>query len=230
MLIAAGLHGLLAIISGELGMSLAFGRVYWGLTLYLGIVATGLVAYFYRFAAWKTGSPEVVLITAWVPLGALVIGAFMWQETPVNLFTIAGAVLVLFVLISNSLYERPGQWMLHHIHNDTRQGDRLLCHLDGFVKPSKGGMTKVELLDLSLGGLGMRTAQEFKKGDELLTSFQVGMGFNQLTLTCRVVHCRVNPEGREYGWICGVEFQKISMEKRQNLVEFLARSAKARED
>ena len=55
-------------------------------------------------------------------------------ETPLNAFTIVGMAISLFALGKACWLGIPGHWMTLLLNNDRRQGDRLVCLLDGFLK------------------------------------------------------------------------------------------------
>jgi len=228
MMLASGAHWIMGLVNREANAPWAWSQSYWIYLMVLTLISTGLPALFYRVEAM--GQVTTLQVTLCVPLFAILAGWRAWGETPVNALTLLGAAAVLAVLGVNCLQGRPSQWLCHMLHNDKRQGDRLACILDAFLRLIQGGSpTKIQVVNLSIGGLGFRSLSRFEPGQKIAITVPLARNLTSVTLTGRIVH--VSPSrNKDFPWIGGIEFEDISLGKRQSVVEFLARIAQAEEE
>ena len=131
MALAGVTHLLLSAVQGEFFFLKFFPQHPDLLVLYLwlGAGATGAAAYLYRVESMTRNT--LVLLTVLVPCFSMVLGFAGLEETPLNVFTLGGLGMVLFVLAKESWKGIPVYWMTLMLNNDRRQGDRLTCLLDG---------------------------------------------------------------------------------------------------
>lgn len=225
MLLAAGMHFGFAVTSVEPVFSIMnWNPGHWKTVLYLTLVLTGFGSLLYREIPVRLGEIGGRVISALVPLGGVLMGALYLKDTPINWQTLAGTACVAVAVILGLLNSNARRWLCLYINNDIRQGDRIRCVIDGFLKPANGSTTRVQIVDLSMGGIGFRSSQRFPIGDSVLVTLPIGPNWSQISIDCRIVHVHPSQE-REQAWIGGLEFQNISSERRQLLVEFLARVA-----
>ncbi len=230
MFMAGLAHGVLALLHGEhtqLPLNPTLFPTY-GLIVFLGFVATGCAAYFYRVESITRTT--LMLLTLTVPTFALLLGVGAMGETPLNAFTLVGLAICLFALAKACWLGNPGQWMTLLLNNDRRQGDRLVCLLDGFLKRMGDAQTmRIQVIDLAIGGVGFRLDKEAQKGDSVIVTLPMGKNWTSVTLEGKVAH--INKQGsREYPFVGGIEFTNLSGHRRQCVVEFLARVSRAEEE
>ncbi len=230
MLMAGGAHGLLAMLHGEHNHIILHGKLYptYGLVVFLGLVSTGAAAYLYRVESITRRS--LLLLTLSVPVFSLAIGVAAMGETPLNAFTAVGMAISLFALGKACWQGIPGHWMTLLLNNDRRQGDRLVCLLDGFLKRMGDPQAlRVQVVDLSIGGIGFRLDREVNRGDNVIVTLPMGKNWTSVTLEGKIAH--VDKQGnREFPFTGGIEFQNLSGHRRQCVVEFLARVSRAEEE
>ena len=184
--------------------------------------------YLYRVESMRPNT--VVILTLTVPLASLFWGWRLWGETPMSSITLGGAAIVLYILTTEVLMGTPSQWMCLSLNNDKRQGDRLLCVLDAFMRPIKAGKpARVQVINLSIGGLGFRSETPFKMGEQVMITLPLGHNWSSVTVDGQIVHI-TDARFRDFPWLGGIEFRNLSLHRRQCLVEFLARLSKAEED
>ncbi len=226
MLFAGVTHSLLALTANEYALIPRWTRSYWSLLLFFSFIVTGLGAHFYRV---RKGNVSSLILTIVTPGLALLLSFFAWQETPINFQTVTGAILVLGVLFWNAWITAPNRWLVLYLNNDKRQGDRLVCLLIGEVTTSEAKTVKIQITDISIGGLGFRAAEGLKIGETVLVTLPIAQQGNNLTLTCQVARLGPN-SSRDFPIVGGLSFKNVSEARWQNLVEFLARLAKAEEE
>jgi hypothetical protein len=191
--------------------------------LVLGPIITGLGAHAYRFVATTSSRIGTMIITAIIPLGALVSSYIMHRaETPINAYTGFGFTVFLVSLVLASRSERPGHWMSHHFNNTRRKGDRVLCRLEGYLKLPKGSLARFELMDISIGGLGFHCDSAFAVGDLVMVNIPLGENWTQVSMEGRIMHF-AKSNNKEMPYMGGVEFLRMREDILQVLVEFLAR-------
>ena len=226
MLFAAGVHFVFALALGEQTQVFEWDRVYWGYLLFLGMVITGLGAHLYRI---KSGVLPSLVMTLVVPLGAVGLGIGLWFETPLNVYTVGGALVIIGILVHHSLLNPPSRWMVMYLSNTKRQGDRLLCLLPAEFQ-WKEEVAKIQITDIAFGGLGFRCQKEIPVGETLMVSIPMGH-MNRMLLECKVAHIKQpSKPNREFPWVGGLQFQTVSQSRWQSLIEFLARVANAEEE
>ncbi len=226
MLFAGVAHCLLAMTASEFGGVSSWGGTYWKVLLFLSMVVTGLGSYFYRV---RRGTASSVILTIVTPILALVMGYFAWGETPINLLTVAGALLVLGVLLFSAVVTVPTRWLVLYLNNDKRQGDRLVCFIQGEAVMADGTKVLLQIIDIGIGGLGFRAKGSLKAGDVLQVSLPVAQQTSVLSLSGQVAHVAPH-SSREFPLLGGLIFTSISESRWQSLVEFLARLTKAEEE
>jgi drug/metabolite transporter (DMT)-like permease len=226
MLFAGIAHCLLAMTVNEFGHLFRWTATYWQLLLFFSFVVTGLGAYFYRV---RQGTTSSVVLTALTPLLALGLAFAAWEETPINIATVTGAVLVIGVLILNAMHTLPNRWLVLYLNNDKRQGDRLVCLLQGEILRSDGTKLLIQIIDIGIGGLGFRSAGSLSSGEKVQVVIPVAHQNNRLTLDCQVAYAKPN-NSREFPVLGGLQFYNVSESRWQNLVEFLARLTQAEEE
>jgi drug/metabolite transporter (DMT)-like permease len=221
MLFAGLTHVLMGVISGEHHEVGNWESAYWGYLLFLGFFVTGFAA----FLGHMRRTPlEVMVFTAVPPCLALLWGFALWRETPLNPFTLIGFGLVFYPVMRVVRLVPLTRWMVLTLYNDKRQGDRLVCQLDAEISAQKA-----RIIDIGLDGVGFRTSHDFKVDDKVTLSFPIGRDGNSVLIQCRVAHVLAVANAKQFPFSGGLEFQKISIEHKQNLVEFLARLARAEE-
>jgi len=226
---ASVVFAIFATTAGEVSILFNQNPSYWVSIAYFGGVVMGLTAYLYRAVAAKVSALYVVTFTALVAAAGMVAGALLWHlENPLNLFTAVGALAYIGVLVLASRSEGPSLWLSHFVTNTVRQGDRVMCHLTGFIKGPKGGIGRIELTDISVGGLGFRTDTFFPVADSVVISLPLGQAWTQLSLDCRIVHIGKSNQP-EFAWTGGVEFMKLPPETQQVLLDILIRLGKPAE-
>lgn len=226
--LAAVLHAFLAVVNHEVAATAYWDRGYLVCLGALSIGVTGLGAYLYRVELMRRHT--IVILTAAVPLFALGLAWYCWRETPVNVFTLAGTALIGYVIVTESLVGAPGHWMCLFLNNDKRQGDRLICLIDAFMRLLKEGKpARVQVVNLSIGGLGFRSETQFQKGDSVVVTLPLGQNWSSITIDAVVTH--IEPvRSRTYPFAGGMQFKPLAAHRQQCLVEFLARLSKAEED
>jgi len=230
MALAGGAHLVLALLQAEpaqLVTDRSFFPTY-GIVAFVGFVCTGAAAYLYRVESITRNT--LVVLTMLVPTMALVFAAGAMGETPINAFTMVGLLITLFALGKECLKGIPAHWMTLLLNNDRRQGDRLVCLLDGFMRRQGDPQTfRIQVIDLSIGGIGFRLDKEANKGETVLVTLPMGKNWTSITLEGRITHS-VKTGGREYPFGGGIEFLNLSGHRRQCVVEFLARVSRAEEE
>jgi drug/metabolite transporter (DMT)-like permease len=225
MLVAGIAHLSLAFASGEWSLQYEWGAVTWYYIAYLAIVPTGLGYFIYQIGATKAGTFGAMTYSLVTPTVAILTGYALWAESPINEWVGIGLGLMFAVIALDSYAIKPARWMCHYLRNDVRQGDRLMCHLDAEAKINEVS-SKIQVVDLSLGGLGFRSETGFAKGETVGVDLPISNQGGNLRLDCTVAH--IQPyRSAEFPWSGGLVFPKLSAEKSQYLVEFLAKLAKA---
>lgn len=233
MLIAAVTHCVLGLVTGEWGAPAEWSRVYWIILGIMTFVVTGAGSYFYRLEVVET--PTVVQLTVSVPLLAFGMAIALWGETPINVWTGVGFTTILAILTYNSISGRPNQWMCLGLNNDKRQGDRLICLIDAFMRPMHVSApaavkpSRIQVVNLSIGGFGFRSEGEFRVGQEVIVTLPLARNWTSITVDCRVVHVK-QAKFRDFPYVGGVQFKALSENRQQSLVEFLARLSNAEEE
>ncbi len=226
MLFGGIVHLLLAMTANELSRVFYWSQVYWIVLLFFSFVATGLGAFFYKV---RQGTWPSVVLTAVTPLFALAVAFAAWRETDFNVQVLAGSALVIGVLIYNALITVPNRWLVLYLNNDKRQGDRLVCLIQGKITKADGTAVVIQIIDLGIGGLGFRAAGQVTSGEIVNVTLPVAQHGNDLALQCKVAHVKPNPS-REFPLLGGLVFMGVSESRWQSLIEFLARLAKAEEE
>lgn len=228
MIIAAFAHTIIGVLQHEGLNPTVWTKNYWLFLIILTFPVTGLGSYLYRVEGMRRKT--IVLLTATVPLTALFVGWQLWGETPINALTLGGAGVLMYVLVTEALVGNPSQWMGLSLNNDKRQGDRLLCVLDAFMRQIRGGKpSKIQVIDLAIGGVGFRSEVPYKIGEDVMITLPLGHNWSSVTIDGRIMHI-TESRYRDFPWVGGVEFQNLSAHRRQTLVEFLARLSKAEEE
>lgn len=225
MIVAAIGHLALAFAAGEFSLAKQWPPVYWSYLGYLAIIPTGFGYFLYQVGATRAGTFGAMAYSLLCPAFAIGTGYLLWMESPVNAWVGVALALVFVVLALDSYAIRPTRWMCHYLRNDVRQGDRLVCHLDAFASVNKIP-SKIQVVDLSLGGLGFRSETGFAKGEIVTVDLSISNSGGTLHLDCKVAH--IQPyHSAEFPHSGGLVFPKLSAEKSQYLVEFLAKLSKA---
>ncbi len=228
MTLAGVAHLILALVHGELAKVPTLGKEVWVVMAWLGLMATGCAAYLYRVESMVRNT--LVLLTMLVPTLSLLVGFSAMGETPLNGFTLGGTLLVLFVLAKEGIRAIPAHWMTLLLNNDRRQGDRLVCLLDGYLKKQGDTATaKVQITNLSIGGIGFRLDRQIAGKDRILLTLPMGQNWTSVTLEGVVAHVKKGGT-MEFPYSGGIEFQNLSGFRRQCVVEFLARVSRAEEE
>lgn len=230
MALAGVTHLVLAALQGELVAAPGFlGRPDLLVSsIALGAGATGAAAYLYRVESMTRNT--LLVLTMLVPTLSFVVGYFALEETPLNAFTAAGLVMVLFVLGKECLKGIPVYWMTLMLNNDRRQGDRLVCLLDGYLKrPGDAQPARVQVINLSIGGIGFRADRELASGERIILTLPMGQNWTSVTLEGTVAH--VEKKGiTGFPFSGGIVFQNLTGFRRQCVVEFLARVSRAEDE
>ena len=230
MALAGVTHLLLSAVQGEFFFLKFFPQHPDLLVLYLwlGAGATGAAAYLYRVESMTRNT--LVLLTVLVPCFSMVLGFAGLEETPLNVFTLGGLGMVLFVLAKESWKGIPVYWMTLMLNNDRRQGDRLTCLLDGYVKrPGDAQPARVQVINLSIGGIGFRVDRELGANERIILTLPMGQNWTSVTLEGIVAH--IEKKGiTGFPYSGGIEFQNLSGFRRQCVVEFLARVSRAEDE
>jgi len=167
-----------------------------------------------------------VIYNGAIPWIIFAIGFLCWQETPLNIWTISG-LLVFTASLIMTVYNVPARkWMGLYLQNDKRQGDRLNCHFSGFILMPDAQKIEIVVTELSLNGLGLTSKVALETGQEILLLLQIPPGQNEVRLQSKIVHGK-NIQGRDMTWAGGAEFARLSADKKQSIVEFLARLTQA---
>jgi drug/metabolite transporter (DMT)-like permease len=228
MIFAGGVFLCLSLIQGEVPVK---DRLTGSYFFYLGLLTLlpmGLGAYLYRIE--MMGQLTVPILTATVPIVALLIGFNAWGETPINFFTVPATIVILYILVTESMMSVPSHWMTLSMNNNKRRGDRLICLLDAFMREIRGGKpTKIQVINLSIGGIGFRSEAPCQVGDEIIITLPLGHNWSSVTVDGKVAHCTPS-RFKEFPWVGGIQFLNLSINRRQSLIEFLARLSWAEED
>ncbi len=230
MVLAGLAHLLLSLIQGEV----VSARFYLlrpevaVLILWTGFIGTGVSAYLYRVESMTRNT--LVLLTLLVPALSLILGSLALEETPLNIFTGSGLLMVLFVLGKESLRGIPAYWMTLLLNNDRRHGDRLVCLLDGYLKrPGDTQPARVQVINLSIGGIGFRMDRELPAGERIILTLPMGQNWTSFTLEGRIAH--IEKRGvKDFPFSGGIEFQNLAGFRLQCVVEFLARVSRAEDE
>lgn len=194
---------------------------------YGGMVICGVASYSYRYIGFQPDKLSTFLMTLIVPAGALGISIYSPGSSVMKLsmgpLGICGAVIAIGSLLLAGRGENSSFWMGHYLNNSRRQGDRVMCALSGFVKGTKGGIHKIEVTDLSIGGLGFRCDSYYEIGDEVVVTLPMGLAWTQVGLDCRVIHIQKNENNTQFPWTGGLIFKNVTVDNLQYLVEFLAK-------
>ncbi len=222
MMMAAFASCAMAWVSGEPSWS-TWQRDQFLRVLYLGLVGTGLSAYAYRFLAVKPRNLPVLVTTIMMPLGSIGLTYLVLPQLVLwNAYSLSGLAIYIVIIALAARTESPAHWMSHVLNNSRRQGDRVICHIKGFMKKDKGSIAKIDVVDISIGGLGFKCDTEFHVADHVFITFPLGQNWTQITFECQIMH-RHKTSDAEFPWSGGVEFRSLGEETRQTLVEFLAR-------
>lgn len=222
---AACLLGLLSVLFSE-NRSIPEAHSY-VFVLYLGflsVVILGAGTFFYRYVAHQPRLISMITLTVGIPLLALLI---TWGigVTPVTFLSVASALVALITLGITGVGEQSAAWMTHFLTNTRRVGERVVCKLNGFIKSEKGPLVKIDVTDLSIGGLGFNTDDALHVGNKTLVSIPLGEGWTQLSVEAKIVHAVKVPHPTNPGavrWHGGLMFINIPEDRLQTLVEFLA--------
>lgn len=213
----------LAILFGEEPMPAEHAREFQVWIFCLGALVTGLGAHAYRYIAIHSSRMMTLLITMMIPVGAylsaryLGFGAFDW-----NVYRLGGAGLYLLVMVFACWTELPTYWMANHFNNTRRKGDRINCKLPGYIKLPSGPLGRLELSDISVGGLGFKCDTLFQVADDVIITFPLGQNWTQVSMEARVVYFSKSKDP-ELPWAGGVEFVQLKDDGIiQILVEIIA--------
>ncbi len=222
MMVASLLSAMFAMMQEDFSIS-AWSTHRWLDVAYLGIVATGLMAYGYRYLAAHAKVVPTILMTLMMPVGALII-TYLTNPSQIswNAYSILGMLMYSGAVFFAARSENPIHWLSHFLNNSRRQGDRVSCHIKGFMKKEKGPIANIEVKDLSIGGLGFSSDTEFQVADVVFVSFPLGRHWTQITFECQIMH-RHKTSDAQHPWSGGVEFRHLEEATRQTLVEFLAK-------
>jgi drug/metabolite transporter (DMT)-like permease len=221
MLFAGITHILMGIVCGEHHELPNWDTAYWGYLLFLGFLVTGLGAFMGHV---RRSLPQMIAFTAIPPILAMLWGFALWRETPLNPFTVLGFGLVLYPVLRVLRLVPLSRWMVLTLYNDKRQGERLVCQLDAEINSQPA-----RIIDIGLDGVGFRGSHPFKADEKVVLTFPIGRDGNSVLVHCRVAHATEVAGNKGFPCAGGLEFQKISTEHKQSLVEFLARLARAEE-
>lgn len=192
----------------------------------LGFLIYGLGTFFYRYVAHHPRLISTMTLTLGIPLLAV---AYTWispaSRTPVSVVCVVGLGLVLFSLAFAGVHEQSGAWMTHFLTNTRRVGERVVCRLNAFIKSEKGPLLKIDVQDLSIGGVGFTCDDPIVVGDKTLVSLPIGEGWTQISVEATIVHAVKVPHPEKPNailWHGGLMFINLPEERLQPLVEFLA--------
>lgn len=225
MLFAGLAFALVGLVVGEWDQLVFWKPGYWALTLFLGIFGTGLATYAFRYGneAYAT-----LLHSAIAVLFPVFLGWLAWHETPANAGTILGVGLVAVGLLRTAIMERSSRWMGLNVHDVLRDGDRLACLVDGEMRMENKEGFRVQLCSLSMGGLGFRSAVRVEAQQNVEVKLPMGSDRGYVCIEGRVAYVEAGTS-RDFPWEGGFQFLKISPDRQQSLVEFLARLTRAEE-
>jgi hypothetical protein len=157
------------------------------------------------------------------PFIAMGLGWICADETPFNMLTLLGFLVTTAAVVYVAIEAKASRWVGHPMQNDRRQGDRLLCHVDAEIEGEKA-----QVLDLSLNGLGFRCQTKFERNTVVGVRMPIAQDNSSLTLVGKVMHVAPS-HSKDYPFIGGIVFLRMSIERRQSLIEFLARLTQAEE-
>lgn len=222
---AACLLGLLSVLFAEnRALPEAQNYVFLVYLSFLSVVVLGAGTFFYRFVAHQPRFITMITFTVGIPLLALLI-AWATGATPITFLSVTSAMVVLVTLGFTGVGEQSAAWMTHFLTNTRRVGERVVCKLNGFIKSEKGPLVKIDVNDLSIGGLGFYTDDALQVGNKTLVSIPLGEGWTQLSVEAKIVHAVKIPQPGNPGafrWHGGLMFINIPEDRLQTLVEFLA--------
>jgi hypothetical protein len=223
LLISAVVSFIFAIAFQE---NLLDGRiVFWSalffLSFFVGIVEQWIVL---GYSTWVRN-----LSALWAPLLTGVILSWLaWAETPFNVFTILGVILILTAQVFLFTDTKLRDWRGLFQHGDVRMRDRLLCLAEGFLQTQDGNEQRCQLCDLSATGVGLFNTSSLEKNTLIKIKVPIGTGGNFIIFDGHV-HQVEKRESKDFPFRIGISFQGINPEKRQALVELLAKVSHAGE-
>lgn len=224
-LIASGAHFCLALIAGESWRDVrSWPFAYWICLAYLGIGTGGLGAALYRPVGFRRNHAEIGIFSAALPIFAVGVGVALWNETPLNAITVASVLALAIVLYAASRYFPAKIWMTHFLQNDVRQGDRHPCHLVGIVRPEKGASARIQVTDISIGGLGFQCDTKLEVSSDVVVELPLSADWSQVTLDCLVIHMHPSSDPK-LPWAGGLRWRDMPDVTLHNIVEFLAKIA-----
>jgi hypothetical protein len=221
MLIAGVLFCILGVTSGESPFKLSFN--YYVLLITSAVITLSMGIYLYRSMAIESNT--YVLFSLWIGgiLGGELISMFWIKDTPLGLRTGIGTLLTLAPFFSGLGKERIHVWASHYISNTRRQGDRVFCRLNGYMKTVQGVTVKILTHDLSIGGLGVVSEAHIPIAENVVLSLPIQTSeWSQVSLDCQVVHMQ-KTEDPTWPYRGGLSFKKLHPTQRTLLIEFLAR-------
>lgn len=223
-LIASAAHFCLALIAGESWRDIrSWPFAYWMVLAYLG-VGGGMGVALYRRVGFRHRQLEISVFSAAIPLLGVALGGVLWGETPLNPITISSAIALAVVLFTGSRYVPAKLWMTHFLQNDIRHGDRHPCHMVGIVRPEKGASARIQVTDISIGGLGFHCDTKLEVSSDVVVELPLSDNWSQVTLDCRVIHLHPSSDPK-MPWAGGLRWRNMPDSKLHNVVEFLAKIA-----
>ncbi len=224
MLLGGLLSLALGLSIGETKFVFEWKISYWFLIALLGILVSGIGSYVYRVTENRL---NILLLTLGMPLLALTIGGAVY-ETPINIYTGVGFLVVVFVLGYLSFFENPKTWLCLSLYNDKREFDRVHCVLPALLRVDSNEID-IHVSDISVSGLGFRANEKLEKDKEINIIVPLGSKANKLEIMGKIAWQKNNPEIKSFGFFGGIEYLKISEDKWQMLAEFLVKLSKAEE-
>jgi len=192
----------------------------------LSIVILGGGTFFYRYVAHQPRLISTMTLTLGIPLLAVI---WSWLsdsfKTPLNVPCVISLLVFLVTLGVAGVGERSAAWMTHFLTNTRRVGERVVCKMSAFMKAEKGALTKIDIVDLSIGGVGFTCDDPIVVGNKILVSIPLGEGWTQVSVEAKIVHAVKIPDRSKAGqirWHGGLMFINLPEDRLQPLVEFLA--------
>lgn len=227
MLFASCLFGLMSVLFYEPRVvPESFDNHFMLYLAILSVLILGIGTFFYRYVAHHPRLTSMMTLTLGIPfLGVACTWISSASHTPHNLPCLLGVAIVLVTLGATGVGEPSAVWMTHFLTNTRRVGERVVCLLNGFVRVDKGPLVKIEIVDLSMGGLGFKCDDTIQVGDRALVSIPLGEGWTQLSVEAQIVHAvksTVPGKPTQGRWQGGLQFSNIPEDRLQPLVEFLA--------
>ena len=196
-------------------------KIYWVYLSVSGLLFTGFGILGYRATAFRMGPVGKAVWSASIPVFGIAFGYLSWGETPVNLVTGISLLMGCFALAIAGYRSERSIWMCHFHYQDLRIGDRHGLILNGFLRVGNSEMTRVRVVDLSVGGLGVQAEHNLAVAENAILEVVLAEG-NQITIECRVVHVRPSKD-KDFPFNGGLAWLPMPASRIEDMVEFLVK-------